>query len=152
MFLEVHLNIQVRQREEQMKIKERYKFFNHARRDYSKIFARNYEFTQLSYKKLAALLKNSKYAGYCEYWYCCHGLYNNCWIDPFEEGVWSMSQNDVDMLLTAVLKESRRWLRNKYRTLLCEDSYGTHIILVTRDVQLCDYVITLANDNYCGII
>ncbi|MGN0577205.1 MAG: hypothetical protein ACI4J4_01160 [Ruminiclostridium sp.] len=131
-----------------MKIKEKYKLFNHARREYSKKFARNYEFTQMSYKKLINLLKANKHTGYCEYWYCCHGLYHNCWQDHFSEGIWEFSQEDVNVLLTGVLKTTRKYLKNKYRALCCKSSDGIHVILVMRDVHLCDYIITFTNKDY----
>lgn len=128
-----------------MKIKEKYRLFNHARREYSESFSRNYEFAQMSYKKLINLLQANRHTNYCEYWYCCHGLYHNCWQDPFCEGIWNFSQADIDILLTGVLKTARKYLKNKYRTLCCKDSDGTHVILITRDIHRCDYIITFTN-------
>lgn len=131
-----------------MKIREKYRVFNHARREYSRIFSQGYEFRQMSYKNLVSLLKANEHSSFCEYWYCCHGLYSNCWQDPFEEGVWSMSQEDVNVLLAGVLKRTRKYLKNKHRVLYFEDSYGTHVVLVTRDVLWRDYIITFTNGYY----
>lgn len=131
-----------------MKIKEKCRLFNHARREYSRIFSHSYEFTKMSYDKLVSLLKANKHSGFCEYWYCCYGLYRNCWQDPFEEGVWSMSQEDVDVLLAGVLKRMRKYLKDKRRVLCFEDSIGTHVVLITRDVLWRDYVITFTNGSY----
>lgn len=130
-----------------MKIKEKYKMFNHARREYSRIFDKDYDFTQMSYSELLGLLKSSKQVDYTEYWYCCHGLYSNCWQDPFSEGVWGLTQAGVNALLAEVLKETRKYLKNKYRVLYCKSDDLTHVILITRDVQLCDYIITFTNNE-----
>ena len=134
-----------------MKIKEKYRLFNHARREYSKKFSQNYEFTQMSYKELVNLLQSNRHTSYCEYWYCCHGLYHNCWIDPFSEGIWEFSQEDVNILLKGVLKTARKYLKNKYRLLCCNDSDGTHVILIMRDVHRCDYIITFTTNTNANI-
>lgn len=131
-----------------MKIKEKYKLFNQARREYSKKFARNYEFTQMTYAKLIELLQANKHTNYCEYWYCCHGLYHNCWQDLFSEGIWGFSQEDVNILLTGVLKETRKYFKNKCRVLCCKNADGVHVILVMRDVYWCDYLITFTNNDH----
>lgn len=135
-----------------MKIKERFKLFNYARRDYSKIFSMNYEFKEISYDKLVNLLKASRHSAFCEHWYCCHGLYHNCWQDPFEEGIWGFSQEDVNVLLAGVLKRCRKYIRNKYRVLYCEKDGCIEVVLIMRDVFRCDYLITFTDNDYCNIV
>ena len=128
-----------------MKKQERYKLLNHVKKDYSERFNRNYEFKKLSKKALYELLQQNKHSSMCEWDYCCYGLYQNCWQDPFEEGIWDMSQEHVDKIIKHVLDSTSKICRKDSRILYCENEYGVHVIIITRDVKRCDYLICFTN-------
>lgn len=128
-----------------MKIKERYKVLNYAKKDYSKQFKRNYEFKNLSRKALHKLLQQNKHSYMCEWSYCCYGLYQCCWQDPVEEGCWNMSQARVDKCIKNTIDDTAKACRRDNRILYCEDEYGIHVAIITRDICGRDYLITFTN-------
>ena len=124
-----------------MKKQERYKLLNHAKRDYSERFKRNYEFKKLSKKALYELLKQNKHSSMCEWSYCCYGLYQNCWQDPIEEGCWGMAQERVNKCIKYTIDETAKVCRRDSRILYCEDEFGIHIVIIARDIMKDDYLI-----------
>lgn len=128
-----------------MKKQERYKLLNYAKKDYSETFNRNYEFKKMSKKALYKLLKQNKHSSMCEWSYCCYGLYQNCWQDPIEEGMWGMTQEWVDKCIKGIIDETAKSYRKDNRILYYEDEYGVHVIIIARDVAKDDYLICFTN-------
>ena len=128
-----------------MKKKDRYELLNHARKKYSHTFKRNYEFKKLSKKDLHEVLKQNKHSSMCEWDYCCDGLYFNCWQEPFEEGVWDLTQEQVNNIIKNTINSTAKICRKDSRILFCEDELGIHVIIVARDVHKCDYLICFTN-------
>ena len=100
-----------------MKTKERYKLLNYAKEDYSNIFDHKYEFKKLSKKALYKLLREIKHSCMCEWSYCCYGLYQNCWQEPIEEGIWGMTQEDVNKAIKSVIDDTAKICRRDSRIL-----------------------------------
>ena len=119
-----------------MKKKDRYKLLNHAKKDYSEKFNRNYEFKKLSKKALYELLKQYKHSSMCEWSYCCYGLYHNCWQD---------TQKEIDDIIKSTIDLTARICRKDSRILYCENEYGIHVVIIARDVQTMDYLICFTN-------
>ncbi len=128
-----------------MKKQERYKLLNHAKKDYSERFNRNYEFKKMSKKALYELLKQNKHSAMCEWDYCCYGLYQNCWQELFEEGNWYMSQKRVDDIIKYAINSTAKICRKDNRILYYEDEYGIHVVIIARDVKRHDYLICFTN-------
>ena len=131
-----------------MKIKDKYKLLNYAKKQYSEIFNCNYEFKNLSKKALYKLLKENKHSSICEWSYCCYGLYENCWQDPYAEGIWDMSQEQVNKIIKGIIDETAKICRRHSRILYCENKDTIDIIIVARDVMSTDYLITFTNEEW----
>ena len=128
-----------------MKIKERYKLLNHAKKDYSKIFGCEYKFKKLSKKSLYELLRQNKHSCMCEWSYCCYGLYQNCWQEPIEEGIWDMTQEDVNKAIKSVIDDTAKICRRDSRILYYENNFGIDVIIIARDIMSVDYLITFTD-------
>ena len=128
-----------------MKKQERYKLLNYAKRDYSEKFKRNYEFKKISKKALYELLKQNKHSSMCEWSYCCYGLYQNCWQEPVEAGCWHDKQKAVDDIIKNTIDFTAKICRKDNRILYCENEYGIHVIIISRDIDKCDYLICFTN-------
>ncbi len=130
-----------------MKKKERYKLLVHAKEDYSKKFNCNYEFKKMSKKLLYQLLKNHNNSSMCEWSYCCYGLYQNCWQELIDEGIYGFTQKRVDECIKYTIDKTAKICRKDNRILYCEDEYGINVIIVARDVTENDYLITFSNQE-----
>ena len=130
-----------------MKLHERYKLLDHAKKDYSERFKCDYQFKKLSKRALYKLLEVNKHSAMCEWWYCCNGLYNNCWQEPIEEGCWHATQKEVDNAIKQAINSTTKICRRDSRILYCEDKDGIHIIIIARDVFKCDYLIYFTNQK-----
>lgn len=128
-----------------MKKQERYKLLNHVKKDYSERFNRNYEFKKLSKRALYELLRQNKHSSMCEWWYCCYGLYQNCWQEVVEEGCWQETQKEVDNIIKSTIDSTVKICRKDSRILYCEDEYGVHVVIIARDVKRHDYLICFTN-------
>lgn len=128
-----------------MQKKDRYKLLNHAKKDYSERFNRNYEFKKLSKKALYELLKQYKHSSMCEWSYCCYGLYHNCWQEPIEAGCWQDTQKEVDDIIKYTIDLTAKICRKDSRILYCENEYEIHVVIIARDVQTMDYLICFTN-------
>ena len=128
-----------------MKKQERYKLLNHAKKEYSEIFKCNYQFKKLSKKALYELLQQNKHSQMCEWSYCCYGLYRNCWQEPYFVGNWGLTQKRIDEIIKFTIDETAKICRKDNRILYYEDEYGTHVIIVARDVMSDDYLFTFTN-------
>lgn len=124
-----------------MKIQERYGLLNYAKNEYYRIFKSDYQFKKLSKRALLKLLEDNKHSAMCEWWYCCEGLYHNCWQEPIEEGCWSATQKEVDNTIRETITSTAKICRKDNRILYHEDEHGVHVIIVARDVLECDYLI-----------
>ena len=131
-----------------MKIKERYKLLNHAKKYYTNIFGHKYEFKKLSKKALYKLLRENKHSFMYEWYYCCYGLYQNCWQEPIEEGVWGMTQQDVDRAIKYAIDKTAKICRKDSRILYYEGEFGVDIIIIARDVLGLDYLIVFKNEEW----
>ena len=131
-----------------MKVKERYKVINHAKRYYSEAFNRNYEFKKLSKRALYKLLEENKHSTMTEHSYCCYGLYQCCWQEPYFEGNWGMSQKTVNEIIKDVIDRTTKICRKDNRILYYEDGIGVHMIIIARDVMSNDYLITFTNKEW----
>lgn len=128
-----------------MKTKERYKLLNYAKEDYSNIFEHKYEFKKLSKKALYKLLRENKHSCMCEWSYCCYGLYQNCWQEPIEEGVWGMTQEDVNKAIKSVIDDTAKICKRDSRILYCENELSVDVIIIARDIMSVDYLITFTD-------
>ena len=132
-----------------MKKQERYKLLNYAKKEYSEIFKYNYQFKKLSKKALYELLQQNKHSQMCEWSYCCCGLYHNSWQEPYFVGNWELTQKRIDEIIKSTIDETAKICRKDNRILYCEDEYGTHVIIVARDVMSDDYLFTFTNREDC---
>ena len=131
-----------------MKKKDRYKLINHAKKEYSEIFNRNYKFKKLSKKDLYELLRqNNKHSSMCKWDYCCYGLYQNCWQELFEAGNCELTQERVNRIIKNTIDSTAKICRKDSRVLYCEDEHGINVIIVARDVKATDYLIYFTNKN-----
>ena len=131
-----------------MKKKERYKILNYAKDQYNKEFGLDYQFKNLSRKDLHNLLKWNKHSVMCEWEYCCYGLYQNCWQDVYEEGVWNFTQKQVDDFISNVIDRYARYYRKDSRILYYATEDTLEVILVMRDIYKTDFLITFTNKKY----
>jgi hypothetical protein len=81
----------------------------------------------------------------CEWYYCCYGLYQNCWQEVVQAGCWQETQKEVDDIIKNVIDSTAKICRKDSRILYCEDEYGVHVVIVARDVDACDYLICFTN-------
>ena len=130
-----------------MKKKDRYKLLNYAKNQYNKIFDLNLQFKHLSKKELYNLLETHKHSSMCEWDYCCYGLYQNCWQDPYGEGIWDMTQEQVDKVIKDTINYTSKACRKDSRILYCELDNRIDVIIVTRDICSTDYLITFTNEE-----
>lgn len=130
-----------------MKKQERYKLLNSAREDYSERFDCDYVFKKLSKRDLYKLLQQNKHSSMCEWFYCCQGLYENCWQELIQVGIWGVTQEDVDYDIKYAIDVTAKACRKDNRILYREDEYGIHVVIIARDVTFnqCDYLITFRN-------
>lgn len=128
-----------------MKRRNRYKFLNRVKKDYSEAFKQNYEFKKLSKKALYKLLQENKHSNMCKWYYCCEGLYHNCWQDPYAEGIWNMSQKQVNKIIKNAIDETAKICRRDSRILYYEKEDAIYVIIIARDVMSVDYLITFTN-------
>lgn len=128
-----------------MKKQERYKLLNHAKKEYSEIFKCDYQFKRLSKKALYELLQQNKHSSLCEWSYCCYGLYQNCWQEPYFVGNWGLTQKRIDEIIKSTIDETAKICRKDSRILYCEDEYGVRVVIIARDVDACDYLICFTN-------
>ena len=130
-----------------MKIKDKYKVLNYAYDDYNRTFNHNYQRRKFSKRLLLDLLKENKHSSMCEWSYCCYGLYRNCWADPYEEGVWNLTQKDVDKILYDTICELSRSCKRDNRLGIYKEKDITHVVVIARDLpRHCrDYLFTFTN-------
>lgn len=130
-----------------MKKQDRLKLLSYAKEQYIEFFGLDYKFKKLSKKALYNLLKQNKHSSMCEWSYCCYGLYQNCWQEPYEEGIWDLTQNEVNNIIKAAIDGTAKICRRDNRILYCEDGQFVDVIIVARDVMKADYLIYFTNEE-----
>lgn len=132
-----------------MKKQERYKLLNYAKADYSERFKHDYAFKKLAKKDLYKLLQQNNHSSMCEWFYCCHGLHENCWQELIQVGIWGATQKEVDSSIKYAIDVTSKACRKDNRILYHEDEYGIHVAIIARDVTFnqCDYLITFKNKS-----
>lgn len=130
-----------------MKKQDRLKLLSYAKEQYIEFFGLDYKFKKLSKKALYNLLKQNKHSSMCGWSYCCYGLYQNCWQEPYEEGIWDLTQDEVNDIIKATIDSTAKICRKDNRILYCEDGQFVHVIIVARDVMKADYLIYFTNEE-----
>lgn len=130
-----------------MKRKDRYKLLSFVRKQYSDLFEEDYQYVRLSTKELLELLESYDHSSMYEFSYCCYGLYQNCWQDPIEEGVWGLSQAKVNEAIKNTIIETRKMRRKDSRVLYCKSEKYVDVIIVARDIEKMDYLIRFINEK-----
>ena len=127
-----------------MKKKDKYKIINYAINEYSNIFNHSYKRTNISQNYVKELLKKYKHSIMCEWSYCCYGLYQNCWQDPFEEGIWGMTQKRIDEIIYDTVCELLKHCKRDNRIGLCVENNAVHMVIIARDLPdfKSDYLFT----------
>ena len=130
-----------------MKKKNKYKLINHAFKEYGEIWNRKYERKTYSKKYLLELMKEYHHSGMTEWWYCCRGLYQCCWQDPFEEGIWGFSQKRVDEIIINIISRLDNRFFREERIGICQTKNEIHVIIIARDLRdhKCDYLMTFTD-------
>lgn len=99
-------------------------------------------------KKLKKLLKDGYYVeNMSELWYDEQGLDYNSWIDEYGEGIWFMSQKDVDEVVKDTVRRfshltrraGQKAIPRAYKATMPDNCIG--IYLYMRDRIDCDYMI-----------
>lgn len=130
-----------------MKKKDRYKLLLYAKDQYSKDFNRDYEFKHLSKNTLHKLLKQHKHSCMTAWSYCCCGLYQNCWQEPYFAGNLDIFQERVDNEIRYVIDKTAKICRKDSRILYCESRQEVNVVIVARDILENDYLITFTNEE-----
>ena len=130
-----------------MKLQKRYELLDYAKNEYSRIFKSDYQFKKLSKRALLKLLEDNKHSAMSEWWYCCEGLYHNCWQELIEEGCWHATQKEVDDAIKDAITSTAKICRKDNRILYYEDEHAVHVIIIARDVLECDYLICFTNEE-----
>lgn len=61
--------------------------------------------------KLLKLLKEHDYNSMCEWSYCCYGMYTCCWQELTADGVWEMTQENVNKSIAATIKDCMKYCK-----------------------------------------
>lgn len=130
-----------------MKKKQKYEIINHGIKEYSKIFDRNYKRVNISKKTLEGLLNKHKHSHMTKWCYCCRGLYDCCWQDPYFEGCWDMTQKRVDEIILSTIRNLHKYYRRDNRIGMYEKDGEIGIVIIARDLPrfAADYFIGFSN-------
>ena len=130
-----------------MKKKDRYKIINYAFNEYEEIFKRKYTRKYISPKSVEQIMKAIPHVVLTEWEYCCYGLYENCWQEFYEEGVWGLTQQQVDNKIKRICKALAKDCRldDRMGYYVTEDSVT--ILIVARDIVQSDFFITFLKNE-----
>lgn len=133
-----------------MKKKDKYKIINYAINEYGEKFNCVYKRANISPKQVKELLKKYKHSIMCEWSYCCYGLYQNCWQEPFFEGNWGMTQKRVDEIIYNTVHKLFKHCKRDNRVGLFVEDDAVHMVIVARDLPRYrgDYLITFTNKEW----
>ena len=110
-----------------------------------KLFSMIISFNICQKNKLLKLLKEHDYNSMCEWSYCCYGMYTCCWQELTADGVWEMTQENVNKSIAATIKDCMKYCKKDSRILYAEQEDCIEIVLVMRDIMAVDYLITFKN-------
>lgn len=128
-----------------MKKKDKLNLIRYAVNDYNKKFNLDLKPVYKSKRSIEYLLKEYPHSAMCIWSYCCYGLYQNCWQDPIEEGIWDMTQERVNKAILSVFTPNLlRKCRRVNRMFWCEKDGYIHMVIVARDLWREDYLITFS--------
>lgn len=130
-----------------MKRQERYKLLNYAKEQYKRYFGIEFQFNHLSKKELHKLLSEYKHSSFCECDYCCYGLYQSCWQEPYTEGMWDYTQKNIDKFISDTIDDCAKYCRKDNRILYCEIEGEICVAIIMRDVLKTDYLIRFTNEE-----
>lgn len=130
-----------------MKKKDKYKIINYAFNEYEKIFNVKYERKYVSPRQVNKWLRAYKNSEACDWSYCCYGLYQNCWQEPYFEGNWGMTQKCVNEIITDVSRRTAKICRKDTRIGVAEVNGMIHMVIVARDIpkHSSDYFLVFKN-------
>lgn len=130
-----------------MKKKDKYKIINYAINQYNAEFrGAKYERKNISFKELLRLLDQYKHSCVCEWYYCCYGMYQNCWQEPIFDGNWGWTQKSVDYYIRMLLKDLKRQIKRDKRIAMYQSEFGVEVVIIARDLpESADYLITFTN-------
>lgn len=132
-----------------MKRKDKCKIISYAKNQYNEIFKHDYKYTYKSKKDIELLLKQYPESIMCRWDYCCYGLYNNCWQEPIEDGIWNYTQEDVNnIILDTFTSELLRKCRTEKRMLCYEENNIIHMVVIARDLNdKADYIFAFCKNR-----
>jgi hypothetical protein len=130
-----------------MKKQDRYKIIDYAIKQYNNIFGLNYVKTHISIKDIEKLLKENKHSSVCEWSYCCNGVYNHCWEEPYYEGICNLTQKDVDKYILNTFKRVLKDSKKDERIAICKYKDYINVIIILRDLNKykVDYLFTFTD-------
>ena len=130
-----------------MKKKEKYRIINYGIEEYGRIFDEKYQRTSISQKYIKQLLKKYRHSTMCEWCYCCNGIYHNCWQELYADGVWGMSQKDVDRVILDIACGLVKNCKRDNRVGLCIKEDMVSMVIIARDLpgHAADYLISFTN-------
>ena len=103
--------------------------------DYNRKLNRKYIIKELFLEQLERWLKEYDSAT-ISYWnYCCKGLFVPCWYDEYAEGIWHMSKEEVNKMISEVFEVYEEFFNNEHRIAWYEDEDAIHILLIGRDLK-----------------
>lgn len=93
-----------------MKIKEKYHRILTAKAQWQKAISVTDYISSCACTKEIENYFFDKYANWeiGEEFHCCYGWEQCCWVDPYAEGIWDMTENDVAEMLKEIFRENRR--------------------------------------------
>ena len=136
-----------------MKIKEQYTHILYAKQEWQEQL-KNSEYIPSKYcsKKLQQyLLKNYCNWEISECFHCCYGWKKCCWVDPYAEGMWDFSEEDIKVLLKEILLECHKNSHNRPIFYMYEKDNKVNILITYRhlsNMYYKDYVITGIKNKY----
>jgi hypothetical protein len=129
-----------------MKKKDRYKLISYAIDEYNTKFNSNCKRTNISVNQVKDLLKKYKHSTMVEWYYCCYGLYHNCWQELVAEGNWDMSQESVNDMILFSFEHDKKTINKDRRVAIEHTSDGVNMYIIMRDKgSRCDSLITFRN-------
>lgn len=103
--------------------------------EYNRVLGRKYMLTSISYEQICDWLNECSSATISEWHYCCKDLYQCCWYDEYAEGIWHLTQEEVDEMIKGVFLAIGERFFEENRIAYCEDAKGVHLVLIGRDLE-----------------
>lgn len=121
----------------------------YAKNQYNEIFDMSYECDFKTKEDIVKLLEEYPHSYMCEWHYCCYRLYQNCWQDLTEEGIWGLTQEEVNAcILNVFTSELLKKCKNENRMFSCRHNNDVCVLIVTRDLEnKSDYLICFSKEE-----